>query len=232
MFRAQLPRVYELKDLIPDPDSPDAYFKDFETRLQTSPLAKACFTGLEKKLQYLHEDAWTALKNEAAQHLTRRDLYRGWPQLFDILCQTDGYKYLRDLGCSEVRFIPRADREGRRTPDLEGMLGSRKVLCEIKRMNVSDAESHSRRNYTARKYERPLDDGFFLKLQSHIGQAKDQFHAYDPKGEARHIVYISICFDEAGGFNREDELRQVEQHLNVQPRGSRSSTVPGTSLRT
>ena len=65
MFRAQLPRAYELKDLTRDPGSPDAYFKDFETKLQEGSLAKAWFTRLEKKLQYLPEDEWTALKKEA-----------------------------------------------------------------------------------------------------------------------------------------------------------------------
>src|ERR1035441_7714503 len=33
MFRSHLPRLYELRDLIPDPDSPDAYFQDFEAVL-------------------------------------------------------------------------------------------------------------------------------------------------------------------------------------------------------
>jgi hypothetical protein len=218
MFRAQLPRAYELKDLTRDPGSPDAYFKDFETKLQEGSLAKAWFTRLEKKLQYLPEDEWTALKKEACPFLMIRDPVRGWAQLINILCQVDAYKYLGDQGWSEVHFIPRATtKHGQKTPDLEGSLGSRRVLCEAKRLNVSDAEHLARRDYTAGNYQRDLGRGFFGKLQSFVTQAKDQISAYDPRGEARHIVYLSISFDEAGGFNREDELRQVAQHLNDNP---------------
>ena len=33
-FRTRLPRFYELKDLFIDPSQPDAYFQNFESRLQ------------------------------------------------------------------------------------------------------------------------------------------------------------------------------------------------------
>ena len=180
--------------------------------MQPGAVATEWYARLEAKLQHLDSDAWTALKNEAAQYLGVRCPDRGWPQLFDILSQADAYKYLRELGCSEIHFIPRADIE---TPDLEGLLGSRKVLCESKRMRISDQESNLRGSVgTPGTYERPLNSGFFRKLESHINRAKAQVHAHDPQGEARHIVYVSICFDEPGGFNREDELRQVQQYLD------------------
>src|ERR1035441_1007995 len=86
MFRSHLPRLYELRDLIPDPDSPDAYFQDFEAVLQDH-LAKAVFAGWERKVQDLDEDAWKTLKGEASQYLRCRDPRRGWYQLFDILGQ-------------------------------------------------------------------------------------------------------------------------------------------------
>lgn len=36
-FRTELRRIYELRDLITDQDSPNAYFPNFEERLQESP---------------------------------------------------------------------------------------------------------------------------------------------------------------------------------------------------
>src|ERR1022692_3041489 len=118
MFRAQLPRLHELRDLIPD-TARDAYFRDFETLLRGE-LAKAEFVRWEEKLKYLDGDAWNALKDEASPYLTRKDPRRGYYQLFDILGQVDGYQHLRNIGCSKVRFIPRSDQECLRTPDLEG----------------------------------------------------------------------------------------------------------------
>lgn len=97
MFRAQLPRLYELLDLIADPASPKAYFQDFETKLQVEPLCLPVYACWEKVFQILDEDAWKAQKDEAAQYLTCRDKRRGWHQLFDILGQADAYKHLRDI---------------------------------------------------------------------------------------------------------------------------------------
>jgi hypothetical protein len=63
--RRQLPRLFELRDLIADPASPDEYFQDFETRLQGEPSCLPVFVCWERKLQFLDEEAWKALKNEA-----------------------------------------------------------------------------------------------------------------------------------------------------------------------
>ena len=217
MFRAQLPRLYELLDLIADPASPKAYFQDFETKLQVEPLCLPVYACWEKVFQILDEDAWKAQKDEAAQYLTCRDKRRGWPQLFDILGQADAYKHLRDIGCSKIRFIPRSDKERRRTPDLEGLLDSQRVLCEVKTINISDAEVRARSEHTASNVKSELDYGFFRKLRSDITCAKDQMHGYDPTGEARHLVYISICFDDWVGYYRGAYFRQIDQYLRDNP---------------
>lgn len=104
-------------------------------------------------------------------------------------------------------------------PDLEGFLGSQKVICEVKRINVSRDELGARNNYTAGTYEYPLRKGFVNKLEVGITKAKDQIHAYDPLGTARHIVYLSIDFDDGSGGNREVELREVEQYFGDNPPG-------------
>ena len=143
MFRIQLPRLYELRDLIADRTSPDAYFHDFETLLQDD-LAMAAFVRWEQKLQHLDAHAWKALKDEASQYLTRRDPRRGHHQLFDILGQADGYQHLKSIGCENILFIPRSKGKGVKTPDLEGQLDSLKVLCEVTRVQNS---SYSERLY-------------------------------------------------------------------------------------
>ena len=75
---------------------------------------------------------------------------RGWQQLFDILNQARAYNYLKTLGCSNILFIPRADNQALRTPDIEAILGSDRVLCEVKTINISQKEIHARTSFTVR----------------------------------------------------------------------------------
>ena len=65
MFRKQLPRIYELKDLLDDPPAPDAHFLEFDTLLQ-NPSRLAAFVPWEREFQGLDDAAWASLKGEAA----------------------------------------------------------------------------------------------------------------------------------------------------------------------
>ena len=130
MFRMLLPRLYELRDLIADPTSPHAYFRDFDEHLKDSLHIRDIYRRLESDLQGLDGPAWEFLKSEASPYLVHKDRSgRGWQQLFDILNQARAYNYLETIGCSNVHFIPPAKRRSTRTPDLEAVLNSRRVLC-------------------------------------------------------------------------------------------------------
>ncbi len=79
---SQLPRIYELKDLIPDPSNPNAYFPNFETLLR-DPLWLETFIRLEQRLQRLDPKAWEHLKTKASPYLEKNPKGRGWQQLFE-----------------------------------------------------------------------------------------------------------------------------------------------------
>jgi hypothetical protein len=218
MFRGQLPRLYELRDLIDDPSSPDAYFQNFDKHIQDSTNARDIYDRWEKDLQSLDNGAWEFLKNEASPYLTHRDHGgRGWQQLFDILNQARAYNYFENIGASKLRFIPRARQDSTRTPDLEGDLGSGKILCEVKTINISQKEARARKEFTVREIKTRLDDGFLGKLRSDIKEASDQLHAYDPTGEARHYAYINLCFDDFLGEYKEEYFRQMDEYLSSCP---------------
>ncbi len=215
MLRTELPRLCELRDLIADPSSPDAYFHNFDSYLQDSNNVREIYDRWEKDLQGLGDNAWGFLKNEASPYLVRKDRSgRGWQQLFDILNQAHAYNYLKAIGASNVCFIPRSNQPSRRTPDLEGVLGSVRVLCEVKSINISQKEARARSQFTVRKIENHLDDGFLRKLQSDITEAKGQLQAYDPTGEARHYIYINLRFDDFLGEYKEEYFRQIDEHLS------------------
>jgi len=80
-------------------------------------------------------------------------------------------------------------KKGNKTPDLEGLLGSQRVLCEVKRINISEAESIARRDCSGGMYERDLSSGFFGKLQSSIAQAKDQIVLTTKRPGAAHRLH-------------------------------------------
>lgn len=215
MFRMQLPRIYELRDLIADPTSPDAYFQNFDSHVQDSIHVRDIYDRWEKDLQGLDDDAWEFLKSEASPYLVHKDQSgRGWQQLFDILNQAHAYNYLKTVGASNVRFIPRAKQRSTRTPDLEGVLDTGRVLCEVKTINISQKEVRARKEFMVREIKNQLDDAFLRKLHSDITEAKDQLHAYDATGEARYYVYINLCFDDFLGAYKEEYFRQIDEYLS------------------
>lgn len=217
MFRKKLPRFYELKGVVPDPASPDCFFADFEKRFQSSHVLEV-FVRWEKQFQGLDDGAWLSLREEVAPYLARKDSHRAYQQIFDILSQALAYNHLRSLGCSNVRFIPRSPEK--KTPDLEGLLASGRMLCEVKTYNISKQETHARQLKNApRKVSSRLDAKFFGKLDSLIERAKNQLIAYDPKGEARHLLYINVLFDDWLEVYRADYCLQIDQHLQQHPPG-------------
>jgi hypothetical protein len=227
-FRNQLPRFYELKDLVTDPGHADAYFRDFEDRLR-DPSCFATFATWEKGLQALDPAAWAALKKKAIPCVKQRDKRgRGSQQLFDVLTEASGYRYLKETeGCSAIHFIPESDSP---TPDLEGARDHERVLCEVKTINISDIEVSARRGPPSpRDVSNQLDAKFFGKLDSTIASAKDQLQSYDPNGEAQHLVYINICFDDFFSLYKDEYLRQIKEHLSKHHPGIKVVVSPDMS---
>jgi hypothetical protein len=213
MFRSRLPRLYELKDLIADPSSPAAYFQNFEKDLRDSEHVREVYGHWERALQCLDDQAWLYLRNEALPYLMVRDGGRGWHLLFNILNQAHAYDYLKRLGCQNLAFVP---RRAQRTPDLEAWLGQSRLLCEVKTMNISDDEVRGRTTLVARDIAIRLSPGFFRKLSAVIEQARRQLVTYDPSHSARHIVYVSPCFDDFLGEHKEQYFREIDQYLTGQ----------------
>jgi hypothetical protein len=210
VFRERLPRFFELRELVQDPSHPDAYFQDLEERFGN----QACFetyAAWEKELDELDPQAWAFLKTKAENYLLRQD-HRGYQQLFDALGEAVAYNYLRKSeGCPDVSFIPESKKP---TPDLKGVRDRKPILCEVKTINVSDDELGARlKAFVVRDSGNQLKEGFFRKLDSDISKAKSQLLNYDPAGEARHLIYCNICFDDWSKIYDDERLQQIEQHL-------------------
>lgn len=219
MYRYELPRVFELHDLIASSSSPTAYFQNFENSLSEIPQKLKQFRDIEKDLQGLDADAWQFLKGEVAPLLAAKHPTRGWQSLFDKLNQAKAFNYLKSAGYQNVRFIPPSAVTGRQTPDLQAS----GVLCEVKTINASDAEANRRYSGGVGSVTDQLDEGFFRKLSSDLKKAKEQMVSFDGNANSMHIVYIIANFDDRLHEYADRYQRQIDHYVAGDP-------VPGLQL--
>lgn len=91
MFRKELPRIYELRDLLPDPVPLGAYFQNLEESLARIPQKLKQFRDIERDLEGLDPEAWEALKSDLKPLLAAKHPTRGWQSLFDKLNEAKAY---------------------------------------------------------------------------------------------------------------------------------------------
>ncbi len=229
MYRQELPRIYELRDLLPTPLPQAAYFHDLDETLVAWPQKRKQFQDIEGDLQCLDAAAWAYLKTEVAPLLISKHRTRGWQPLFDKLNQAKAFNYLTRIGYGNVHFIPESGVKGHQTPDLGAVAQKRKVLCEVKTINVSEIEALRRYNQGAGTSTDQLSDGFFTKLAFDLAQAKKQMLAYDSDSATRKIVYVIVNFDDSlheyatlyerqiAQFIADNEMPELQIEFDIKP---------------
>jgi hypothetical protein len=215
MYRKELPRIYELRDLLPVPPSCGAYFRDLDRTLSEIPQKLRQYRDIEQDLQGLDPVAWSFLKSELAPLLTAKHPKRGWQPLFDKLNQAKAYNYLKRAGHTHVEFISPSVIKGQRTPDLRAYTDAMEALCEVKTINVSEIEANRRHAGSVGTIEAQLSGGFFTKLASDLAEAKAQIDAYDASPGIKRIAYMIVNFDDS--LNEYGDLYrlQIEQHMKI-----------------
>src|SRR6267154_1846259 len=164
------PRLRELQERFGGAASPGTY--NFEAN--DNVIALKCFREIEADLEGIDQESWNLLKSEAIPLLRRSDKLRGWQALFDKLNEAKGYRYLKQIGCTNVRFIPRSRSRGLKTPDLEAFLASTRVLCEVKTINISQDEVRARNGSSVKSILTKLPLEFFNKLRATLEVARCQ----------------------------------------------------------
>lgn len=208
MFRGQLPRIYELRGLLPKPTPVGAYFQSLDESLAKTPQKMKQYRDLEAVLQVLDDSAWSTLKAEVKPLLTAKHPLRGWQPLFDKLNEANAYAHLARVGCTGIRFIPRSKTKGRRTPDLEASERDRRVLCEVKTINRSEGAVHRFANNDVFDVSDHLPTEFFEKLERVLNEALDQMSAYCSQADTWRIAYVIVNYD--------DRLHEYEDRYRVQ----------------
>ena len=213
MCRSDLPRVCELRDLIAQSADLNAYFSDFEPSLQEYPEKKAVWLAREREFQRLDQAAWDFLKKEALPYLTSRHLRRGWEQLISTLNLARAFCYLLDIGCANVRFIPRSVEPGIKTPDVEGSFNATKILCVVKTIYISDDEAVRRKTGAVGTTYASLDRALLDKIDSTLMSADQQLCAFDSSNAARHIGFVILNFDDSLAEYKVNYYREIDAHL-------------------
>jgi Fic family protein len=221
ILRTELMRVFELKDTLSDPANPDAYFQNFEKSLQENSQKLDAFRKVEAVLSVLDADSWSTLKHTASGHLVKPspNKGRGWQSLFDVLSEARGYSYLRSVGCTDIRFVGRTEHS---TPDIEAQREGRRVVCEVKTINISDDEAGRRRRVhsgtpVASKVPTELGAQYLGKLNRTLANAVRQLDAADPQREAQRIVFCVLNFDDWVGDYYPAYFREIDAHLLGHP---------------
>jgi hypothetical protein len=217
MYRKELPRVYELHDLITTPRPPEAYFRDFDQSLADYPQKRRHFRDIESDLKELDAAAWDFLKADVASLLTAKDTKRGWQALFDILNHAKAYNYLKQRGCMDIAFIPLSPVKGQPTPDIRARFSSVRVLCEVKTINISDVEATRRQSGGVGTSTDRLEQGFFNKLTSDLRRAQTQMLSYDADGSTRKIAYVVVNFDDSLHEYADRYQIQINQYVASVP---------------
>jgi len=225
MYRKILPRIYELRDLLPLPAPPGAYFHDLDRTLAEIPQKLKQYRDIEADLQGLDPVAWTFLKSELQPLLTAKDPRRGWQSLFDKLNQAKAYSHLKGAGYCNIEFIPPSTVKGQQMPDLRAEREAVKALCEVKTINISEIESDRRHRGGVGSSSDRLDAGFFAKLQSDIEQAKKQMIAYDPDPKTKRLTYIVVKFDDALHEYSDAYRSQIDEFMASANRASESEVI-------
>jgi surface-adhesin protein E len=190
VFRKRYPRIYELREFVPSPHPPEAYFKDLDISLAQISQKRKQYDDIESELAGLDEAAWSFLKQEARPYVLKRDKHRAWQQLFDILNQAKAYGYLKREGCQDIAFIPRSTIDGQQTPDLKATDTEGPVLCEVKTLNVSKDEIDRMKTGGVGATQSRLNDAFLNKLTTPLSAAERQMATYfpgEPKAKATAI---------------------------------------------
>lgn len=214
MFRSELPRIYELRDLLPDPAPPGAYFRNLDQSLAEIPQKLKQFRDIEHDLEGLDLEAWGSLKSELKPLLAARHPTRGWQALFDKLNEAKAYNYLTKAGYGGVRFIPRSKVRGQRTPDLSASMAGAKALCEVKTINHSQVEADRRYHGRVGTSTDRLEQGFFGKLSADLNSAKSQMLAYDGGETTRLIAYVILNFDDHLHEYADRYQEQIDAYLS------------------
>jgi hypothetical protein len=166
----------------------DHFFKNYETAMVGSPEYKH-FHSYNEAFMLLDDESWNILKLKAIQHFPDEREGQRKQSFFNHLNEAFAYRYLREKGFDEVRFM----KEGKKGPDISYVNRGMKY-CEVKTIGLSEDEigRRSSPHFYDGKVHMRLDDKFLNILRKVIDAARLQIYAVEGRG----IAFVLVRFDD------------------------------------
>ena len=203
-------RLSELVSLHHPSDKSSRFYKFWETFYEIPERVQA-FSIIENELSALDGICWRFLKEEVKTLCVKSHERRGWNQLFEKLNEAKGYCFLKLIGYSDIRFIPRETKSNIETPDLIGWRNTSQVLCEVKTINISDDFISARINISGMIAKNKLTAGLIKKLESTIAKSASQLNSYSKSSDTDKYMYLVIAYDD--DLDYRDELNTQTRNL-------------------
>jgi hypothetical protein len=215
--RISLARLYEIVDGLARRKPKRHWLKDFEQGIAVDRLKLKHFLHIEEDLAGLDAAAWGYIKKEILGRSDRWNMERGWEEVLNIANEAKAYRYLKDLGCSDISFISRT--KDHKTPDLQARHNGTLVLCEVKTLNILSDEANARQHSLARDIQLKLPEAFFKKMRSRFNDAAGQIDAFDAEAETRRIIFAVVNFDDNLNEYLSEHMHQIHAELMTWPAG-------------
>ncbi len=226
-WRHEFPRLHELYRSS-DQTQPDNYFiRVFQHYFEYDrDLTQMSFGPLEKALECLTLEAWSHLVEKALPWVNQRHPCRQWSQLFNHLYEAFGYEWLSKQGYTEIRFMPRRDKESKRTADLLGKSATSTAILEVKTINCSELEidMHEMSPPPVIDLAQGLPSGFKNKFLDDVRNAREQMEKVDEPTD-RQIALVVIRMD-CGFWLCDSIYREIDELASTHLRHVCILTVP------
>lgn len=210
MLQTQLPRIYELRRDVTRRGADGTFFESFDASLADNEIKLKAFQHTEMDLAALDDDAWGQFRAKVTPHFRKgTHTLRRWQFAWDILNEARAYRYLNEISCTDIRFVPESSKDRCKTPDLEASRDNSLVLCDVKTINISDHEATARRELSVRTIHASLNKRFFSKLRSSIASAESQIDNYAGSRCYNAIIYVVMNFDDIMNEHIDDYIDQI-----------------------
>ena len=201
--------IQELQSNFPN----DSYLKQHDLKIRRSHVLRSIHNSYERALSTLDPEAWEALRQKAFNNFTSLESVRGKQVFFDHLNEAFAYRQLLRSGCLAVEFVAVTEKQEKKglqvpSPDLRFTRDGLERYCEVKTINVSDAQlarDKSSGVFNGDIYFE-LNENFISKLTDTISKAIKKFNAFGETG----LVYLLIHSDDRAFDYLDIYKRQVE----------------------
>lgn len=149
----------------------------------------------EKVLAQLDSNSWNYILEQTQVLCTTKDKHGRWNALFEKLNEVRGYAYLKSIGCNDVKFLLPSTKNGVETPDLLGVKGGTKVLCEVKTKQSSDVYMSAVNTTKVIRANEFMPTRLKELTERIFNKAYSQLISFPNQAEYRKIIYFNVEYD-------------------------------------